>query len=278
LVITVHINFNNMNTLNKQASEVAAKTIVFITGAFVSADSWEKWQPFFEFEGYNTIAPPWPHKKATACTLRQRHPDAAIASQRLADLTNYYADIVKQLPEKPILIGHSLGGLIVQLLVQRGLAEAGIAIHSLQPQGVMTFKFSFYKAGWGPLGFFTSAKKSYLMSFREWQYAFTNGMEYEEQKEAYYNLATPESKLVVRDAITSAAKINFSLPHVPLLFLAGGNDNFIPASLNYSNFKKYSHEDSITDYKEFENANHFVLGQPEWEEKAAYILNWIKTL
>jgi alpha-beta hydrolase superfamily lysophospholipase len=84
--------------------------------------------------------------------------------------------------------------------------------------------------------------------------------------------------LVVRDAITSAAKIDFAKPHAPLLFVAGGQDNFIPASLNYSNFKKYRDVNSITDYKEFENANHFVLGQPEWEEKAAYILNWIKTL
>lgn len=267
-----------MSTLNKQPGSLAAKTIVFITGAFVSAASWDKWRPFFEQSGYDTIAPAWPHKDASACTLRKRHPDAAIASQRLADLTEYYADIVKQLPQKPILIGHSMGGLITQLLVQRGLAEAGIAIHSLQPQGVMTFKFSFYKAGWGPLGFFTSTKKSYLMSFREWQYAFTNGMEYEAQKDAYYNLAVPESKLVVRDAITSAAKIDFAKPHAPLLFVAGGQDNFIPASLNYSNFKKYKDVNSITDYKEFEHANHFVLGQPEWEEKSAYILNWIKTL
>jgi pimeloyl-ACP methyl ester carboxylesterase len=256
--------------------KTTSKTIVFITGAFVGASCWDQWSIFFEAKGYKTYAPAWPHKDAPACTLRQRHPDAAIARQRLADLTNYYDGIVRQLLEKPILIGHSMGGLITQLLVQRGLAEAGIAIHSLQPQGVMTFKFSFYKAGWGPLGFFTSTKKSYLMSFTEWQYAFTNGMSYEDQKTAYYDLLTPESKLVVRDAITNAAKVDFTTPHAPLLFLAGGKDNFIPPSLNYSNFKKYKDAGSVTDYKEFETANHFVLGQPGWEEKADYILNWIK--
>ncbi|SDE02144.1 Pimeloyl-ACP methyl ester carboxylesterase [Mucilaginibacter pineti] len=255
-----------------------SKTIVFITGAFVSADCWDQWKIFFEDQGYKTIVPSWPHKNEPACTLRQRHPDAAIASQRLAGLTDYYDEIVRQLPEKPILIGHSMGGLITQLLLQRGIAEAGIAIHSLQPKGVMTFKFSFYKAGWGPLGFFTNTKKSYLMSFTEWQYAFTNGMGYEEQKKAYYDLLTPESKLVVRDAITNAAKIDFSRPHAPLLFLAGGKDNFIPASLNLSNFNHYQDEASVTAFKQFEDANHFVLGQPGWEEKAGYILNWLKTL
>lgn len=251
------------------------KTIVFITGAFVSSDCWNDWRTYFENLGYSTIAPSWPHKDAPACTLRQRHPDADVANQRLANLTSYFSAIVATLPEKPILIGHSMGGLITQLLLQKGQAFAGIAIHSLQPKGIFTFKFSFYKAGWKALGFFTDAHKTYLMSFPEWQYAFTNGMPYEQQKDGYYNLLVPESKLVVRDATTDAAKIDFERPHVPLLFISGSTDRFIPASLNYSNYKKYSHSASVTTYREFAGRNHFVLGQPGWEEIADYIQDWI---
>ncbi len=253
-----------------------SQTIVFITGAFVSNKCWDEWKIFFENRGYKTLAPAWPEKDAPSCTLRQSHPNGAIASLRLANLTDYFAEIVKQLPEKPILIGHSMGGLITQLLLQRDLASAGIAIHSLQPQGVFTFKFSFYKAGWGPLGFFTSTKKSFLMSFSQWQYAFTNGMPFEEQKVAYYRFLVPESKLAVRDAITKVAHVDFNKPHAPLLFVSGSTDNFIPASLNYSNYKKYQHSGSITDYKEFEGRNHFVLGQPTWEEDATYIADWLE--
>lgn len=255
-----------------------SKTIVFITGAFVSNDCWKEWRIYFENLGYTTLAPPWPYKDAPACTLRQRHPDADIAGLRLSILINYFAALVEKLPEPPILIGHSMGGLITQLLLQKGLASAGIAIHSLQPQGVFTFKFSFYKAGWPALGFFTNAAKSYLMSFAEWQYAFTNEMSYEAQKEGYYDLLIPESKLIVRDATTSAAKIDFSQPHQPLLFLSGSIDRFIPASLNYSNYKKYKHQASITHYKEFAGRNHFVLGQPGWQELAAYIFNWLSEI
>lgn len=254
---------------------ITSKTIVFITGAFVSSDCWNEWKAYFEQKGYTTLAPAWPYKDAPACTLRQRHPDADVASQRLANLTAYFAGIVEQLPEKPILIGHSMGGLITQLLLQKDLAAAGIAIHSLQPQGIFTFKFSFYKAGWGALGFFTDTRKTYLMSFTEWQYAFTNGMPFDVQKEAYYNLLVPESKLLVRDATTSAAKVDFARPHAPLLFLAGSTDRFIPASLNYSNYKKYTDRNSITDYKEFAGRNHFVLGQPDWKENVDFILNWL---
>ncbi len=113
------------------------------------------------------------------------------------------------------------------------------------------------------------------MSFTEWQYAFTNGMPFDVQKEAYYNLLVPESKLLVRDATTSAAKVDFARPHAPLLFLAGSTDRFIPASLNYSNYKKYTDSKSITDYKEFAGRNHFVLGQPDWKENVDFILNWL---
>ena len=254
---------------------IKSKTIVFITGAFVSNNCWNEWKTYFEEKGYKTLAPAWPFKDAPACTLRQRHPDADVAGLRLTKLTAYFAEIVQQLPEKPILIGHSMGGLITQLLLQKDLAEAGVAVHSLQPQGVFTFKFSFYKAGWGPLGFFTDTRKTFLMSFAQWQYAFTNGMPYEEQKQAYYDLLTPESKLLVRDAITSAAKIDFKRPHAPLLFIAGSTDHFIPASLNYSNYKKYSHARSVTEYKVFDGRNHFVLGQPGWEEIARHITSWL---
>ncbi|GAB4006364.1 alpha/beta hydrolase [Spirosoma migulaei] len=258
---------------------VRPKTIVFITGAFVSNDCWQEWQAYFQQKGYTTLAPAWPHKGAPADVLRNRQPDAQIASNRLAELTNYYAQIVGQLPEKPILIGHSIGGLMVQLLLQRGLGAAGIAIHSVPPQGIFTFKLSFLKAGWKALGFFTSTKESYLMSFKDWQYAFTNGMPVEQQKTAYHQFAIPESKLIVRDTITSAAHVDFSKPHAPLLLTAGSTDHTIPASLNYDNYLKYQHADSVTDYKEFKGRNHFVLGQPTWKEDADYILSWLnKTL
>jgi pimeloyl-ACP methyl ester carboxylesterase len=250
-------------------------TIVFITGAFIHHSCWNEWRIYFESKGYKTLAPPWPHKDASAEELRNRHPDAAVASNRLADVTNHYADIIKNLPDKPILIGHSIGGLMVQLLLQQGLGVAGVAIHSVPPQGIFTLKFSFLKAGWGPLGFFTSVKKSFLMSFKGWIYAFTNGMKPEQQTASYYSLAIPESKLIVRDTTTKAAHVNFENPHAPLLLTSGSEDHTIPASLNHSNYKKYWKSNSVTDYKEFKGRNHFVLGQPAWREDADYILEWI---
>lgn len=251
------------------------KTILFITGAFVSNESWNDWRDFYENKGYKTVAPPWPYKNDTAEKLRKRHPDPEIASIRLQQLLDYFEEIARSFSEKPIIIGHSIGGLIAQILNQKGLAAAVIAIHSVPPQGIMSFNFSFLKAGWGPLGFFTSTKKTFLMTFSQWQYAFTNDMPFELQKSGYEQLAIPESKLVVRDTITSVAKIDFSKPHSPLLLIAGDNDHTIPHQLNQKNFKKYTDKNSITDYKLFPGRNHFVLGQPGWQEIAIYISEWL---
>jgi pimeloyl-ACP methyl ester carboxylesterase len=253
-------------------------TIVFITGAFVHNSCWDNMRVYFESKGFTTLAPPWPHKDASPETLRNSHPNGEIASNRLASLTNHFDQVVRKLPENPILIGHSIGGLIVQLLLQRGLGYCGVSIHPVPPQGIFTTKFSFLKAGWRALGFFTPVRKSYLMSFKTWKYAFTNGMDCDTQKDSYYKYAIPESKLVVRDTITKAAKIQFDNPHAPLLITSGSTDHTIPASLNYDNYRKYKKKNTLSDYKEFSGRNHFVLGQPTWKEDADFIYEWIKKL
>jgi len=105
----------------------------------------------------------------------------------------------------------------------------------------------------------------------------TNGMALADQQKAYDENVIPESKRISRDGLTSAAKIDFTKAHAPLLFIAGSTDNIMPSSLNYSNYKKYKDHKSITDFKEFEGNNHFVLGLPNWKQTADYILNWIKS-
>lgn len=253
-----------------------SKTVVFITGAFVSHSCWDEWRTYFESKGYSTIAPPWLHKEGTAAELRARQPnDVALATLHLEDLVNHYISIIKGLPEKPIVIGHSYGGMLTQIMVNRDLAAAGVAIHSIPPLGVFPYEFSFLKAGWKSLGLFTSLEETYLMSFEDWQYAFVNGMSFNDQIASYEKYIIPESKTVARDALTPAAKVDFAKPHVPLLFTAGDTDHITPAHLNQRNFKAYEENGSILEYKLFTNRNHYVLGLPTWKEDADYILQWI---
>lgn len=268
----------NKKTKGKAATTTTnTKTVVFITGAFVSHTGWSEWRKYFEAKGYKTVAPAWPHKDGTAEELRDLHPDdnPDLAGMTLQELIDHHVDIVAKLPEKPILIGHSTGGLLVQLLVNRGLAAAGVAIHPFPPQGVIPYEFSFLRAGWRALGF-GSQRKTYLMSLPTWQYAFVNGMPYEEQKRAYDENVTPESKRLARGALTKLASVDFDKPHAPLLITAGDKDHIIPATLNRRNYDRYPQNSSVTEYKNFPGRNHFVLGQDTWREDADYIVEWLQ--
>lgn len=255
---------------------IQAKTVVFVTGAFVTHLGWDPWKAYFESKGYKTIAPPWPYKDSPPAVLRDRPPyDTDLATLTLSEVIDSYIDIVKGLPEKPIVIGHSLGGLMTQIIVNRDLAAAGVAIHPVPPFGVFPYEFSFLRAGWKALGLFTSTKKTYLMSFKDWQYAFVNGMPLKEQQLAYDQNTIPESKTVARGGLTRAAAVDFKKPHAPLLITSGSEDNIIPPHLNFRNFKRYVKNGSVVDYKEFQGRNHYVLGQPTWKADADYILNWL---
>jgi len=258
---------------------IKTKNIVFVTGAFVNSSSWDDWQSYFQAKGYTTTAPPWPFKNGTSDELRKKQPkDRDLAALTLSEVIESYVKVVKSFPEKPIVIGHSLGGLMTQIIVNRDLAAAGVAIHPVPPLGVFPYEFSFLKAGWKALGLFSSLKKTYLMSFKDWQYAFVNGMPLKEQQVAYDKYTIPESKTAARGGLTSAAKVDFKKSHPPLLITSGSEDTIIPAHLNIRNYNRYVKNDSVLNYKEFPGRNHFVLGQPTWKEDADYILEWLSRL
>jgi pimeloyl-ACP methyl ester carboxylesterase len=254
---------------------IQSKTVLFITGAFVSNSGWAEWQKYFESKGYTTYAPAWPCKDGTAAEQRNRHPDKALAALTLQQVVDFYANFAKKLPEKPIIIGHSLGGLITQLLVQQDLGTMAVAYHSVPPQGVLSFEFSFLKSLTPPLGIFKSIDSPYMMSFEHWQYTFTNGMSLKDQKAAYEANAVPESRRAIRGGLSSTARIDFKKPHAPLLFVSGSEDHIMPASLNKKNYKKYRQNGSITEYKEFAGRNHLAAAQPTWKEDADFILGWL---
>jgi pimeloyl-ACP methyl ester carboxylesterase len=274
--MTVHVSALNQTKQGEIAMSVETKNVVFVTGAFVSHLGWNPWIEYFEEKGYRAMAPPWPFKDGTARELRDRQPDDTdLAALSLSDVTHHFANIAKTFADKPIVIGHSTGGLITQILVNRDLAAAGVAIHSVPTLGVFPYELSFLRGGWRSLGLLTSVRKTYLMSFKKWQYAFVNGMPLEEQQKAYEENIIPESKTLARSGLSQAAAVDYDKPHAPLLFTSGSADNIIPPHLNFRNFRRYQQNGSVLEYKEFPNRNHFVLGQPTWREDADYILDWL---
>ncbi len=253
-----------------------SKTIVFIHGMFVTPACWETWTGYYRAKGYRCLAPAWPGRDQPVETLRNNHPDPQLSKLTLEDVVEYYAGIIENLDEKPILIGHSMGGLIVQLLLQRDLAIAGIAIDSAPPLGVITTQWSFLKSNWPLISPLVSKYEPYYMPFEHFQYTFVHTLPLTEQKAAYDTQVVPESRQVAQGTLSATAKIDFKKAHAPLLLIAGSDDRIVPASLNQTNYQKYRASlPSITDFKEFPGRTHFIIGQQNWAEVADYISSWL---
>jgi pimeloyl-ACP methyl ester carboxylesterase len=260
------------------SSNPSAPAIVFIAGAVVTTNCWDDWKTFFEGEGYTCYALAWPHKDAPAAVLRSQHPHSPIAQNGLPEVLKVYTNFIAQLPVKPIVIGHSYGGLIVQLLLQQDAVAAGVAIESAPPRGVVVWSWSLFRSVLPMLGLFSSLKTTFLPTFAQWQYAIANGLPLAAQQSSYENLAAPESKKLIRQALSRHARVDFRRPHAPLLFLAGGADHIMPAALSRANYRRYRHAQSITEYQELPGRSHAMLGQPTWREDAALVLRWLQRL
>jgi pimeloyl-ACP methyl ester carboxylesterase len=252
------------------------KTIVFIHGMYMSPASWEKWIQYFQLDGYTCLAPAWPGRDKPVEALREHYSDPQLAKLTLDDILQDISGLIYDLPEKPVLIGHSMGGLVVQLLLQKDLAAAGVAIDSAPPMGVLSTKWSFLKSNLPHITPFVSPDHPIQMTFPRFQYTFVNDLPLEEQQAAYNKYVVPESRRVPRQSLT--AKVDFKKPHPPLLLIAGSADHLIPASLNRTNYNRYKSSPSATVFKEFPGRTHYIIGQKNWEEVAGYIAAWLDSL
>ena len=251
--------------------------ILFIHGMFMNNECWNKWKNYYESQGYTCLAPPWPGHEGSPVELRAKHPPKELEKLTLTDIVNQFEKIINGFDSPPALIGHSMGGLAAQILINRGLGACGIAIDPAPPAGVFTTKWSFLKANFPVINPFKGNTPD-LISFSRFSYAFVNELPTQEQHDAYESFVVPESRNVPRSSTGKAGKVDFRKEHNPLLIIAGGNDNIIPSSLNLSNYKKYSNKTSRTDFKEFAGRTHFIIGQENWQEVAEYVIDWIGKL
>ena len=253
-----------------------AKTIVFVHGMYMTPLCWEHWERFFRAKGYECLAPAWPGRDHPVEVLRRRHPDPKLGSLTLSEILRHHTRLIASLDQKPILIGHSMGALAVQLLLQQGVGSAAVAIDSAPPMGVFTTKWSFLKSNWPHITPFASLQEPIAMTFERFQYTFVNNMPLAQQKAAFERYVVPESRRVPRESLT--ARIDFKKSHAPLLLIAGSEDHIIPAALNRTNYKKYRNASSQVAFKEFAGRNHFTIGQDRWEEVALYVDAWINRI
>jgi pimeloyl-ACP methyl ester carboxylesterase len=254
----------------------STNTIVFIHGLFMNPKSWQAWMQYFTDLGYKCYAPAYPFHEGEPERLRSQV-NKELGNLTLSAVINEIVNFIEQLSEKPIVIGHSMGGLIVQKLIAMDKVAAGVCIHSAPPNAMISAQWSFLKANFPVINPFKGDTIFY--STVDWfHYAFCNTMSIEQAQNAYNQFVVPESRNIPRSSTKADGKLDFSLPHKPLLFIAGEKDNIVPANLNKKNFEAYKDKNSRRDFKLFPGRSHFVCGQDGWREIAEFTQNWITQL
>jgi pimeloyl-ACP methyl ester carboxylesterase len=252
--------------------------VVFIHGAFMSAESWDPWRQRFEARGYRCVAPAWPFLDHPLEDL-QRAPDPLFGKLGIGEIVDNYASIIRGFEAPPILVGHSFGGLFVQMLLDRGLGAAGVAIDPAPPKGVLPGMNSI-RAGLPVLLGWGSWQSVRRMSYRHFQWAWVHTLGEPEQRSAYDQHVIPTSGRIFLQAllapVSDVTKVNYRNGlRGPLLIIAGGLDRTVEARMNLANFHKYARATAVTDYREFPGRTHWIVGQPGWEEVADHAMDWL---
>ena len=257
---------------------MAKKTIVFVHGLWIHSSSWQPWMEYFNQQGYTSINPGWPGDSPTVAECRSNA--NAIANRGVGEIVAGYAKIISTLAEPPIVIGHSFGGLITQVLLGRGLAAAGVAIDPAPMKGVWQLPFSALKASFPVLGNPLNFKKAVSLSFDQFRYGFANAVPEEEAKQLYERWTIPAPARPLFQAATasfagSETKVDTkNTNRGPLLITGGEKDHIAPPVLGRASMKKYN-ASVRTDFKLFESRGHSLIVDHGWKEVAEYALGWL---
>ena len=255
-------------------------TIVLVHGLWMTPRCWENWITHYENKGFRVFAPAYPGFEVEVEALRAD--PTPIATANLEQTIDALSEFVDDLEAPPILMGHSFGGALTQVLLDRGLGSAGVVIDSAPPQGVRTTPLTQLRSLFPLLSHPSNRNKAAGFTPSQFHYAFTNTMPEKESNEVYdrYHIPAPGSWLFKN--LPDNYLPGHALTHVnfannkrsPLLFIGGEMDHIMPPAVNKSNMKKYARSTALTEYKEFQGRDHFTCGAPGWQQVADYALEW----
>jgi non-heme chloroperoxidase len=259
----------------------AATPVVFIHGLWLHADSWGPWVDLFQEAGYAPIAPGWPGDSGTVKETRS-HPER-VAGHGIDDIVEHYAQIIGGLGAKPVVIGHSFGGLIAQRLLGQDLAAGGVGIDAAPIKGVVYLPLSSLRVASVALRNPANRKRAVSLTPEQFRYGFGNAVPAEESTELYERWAIPSPGKPLFEAAManlsrhSPAKVNTAnATRGPLLLTAGGQDHTVPRAITKSTLKRYRKSPAVTDYQEFPDRGHSLALDDGWRDVADAVLAWLK--
>jgi pimeloyl-ACP methyl ester carboxylesterase len=255
--------------------------VVFIHGLWLLPSSWDRWATVFEDAGYTALTPGWPDDP-TSVEEANAHPEV-FAHKTVGQVADHYTEVIGQLESKPVVIGHSFGGLLTQIVAGRGLAAASVAIDPAPFRGVLPLPISALKSASPVLGNPLNRNRAVPLTYEQFRYGFANAVSEDEAKELYETFAVPASGAPLFQAATAnlnpwtEAKVDTENPERgPLLIISGERDNTVPWAIANASFKKQQRNEAVTEIVEMPNRGHALVVDSGWREVADTALAFVQ--
>jgi len=252
--------------------------IVLVHGLWLTPRSWESWKARFEQRGHEVLAPAWPHMEREVEALR-RDP-SVLNGLGVTEVVDHYDRIIRGLETPPVIMGHSFGGMITELLLDRGLGAAGVALSPAPVKGVLRLPPAELRTIWPALRNPATRKKTVALTPKQFHFSFTNTMNEADSEAAYERYYIPgPGRMLYQAAFANfnphaVTKVDFhSDDRPPLLVIGNDQDHTVPASVSREAATRLAKSKAVVDYKEYEGRPHFPTA-PGWEAVADYALDW----
>jgi len=265
----------------EQANAAGRTPVVFIHGLWLLPSSWDRWGKVFEEAGYAALTPGWPDDPETVAEAKA-HPEV-FAHKTVGQVADHYAEVIAQLKKKPVVIGHSFGGLLAQIVAGRGLSAASVAIDPAPFRGVLPLPFSALKSASPVLGNPANRNRAIPLTYDQFRYAFANAVSEDEARELYDTFAVPASGAPIFQAAAAnlnpwtEVKVDTKNPdRGPLLIIGGEKDNTVPWAIANASYKQQKRNPGVTEIIEMPNRGHALVIDNGWHEVAERALAFVQ--
>ena len=275
-----------MSISSREAAEIAAanqsdrRPVVFVHGLWLLPTSWDPWRELFEQRGYATLAVDWPRDPVSVEEAR-RDPDA-FAGTGVGEVADHVAEVIGRLDRKPIVIGHSFGGLLAQNIAGRGLGVAAVAVAPAPTRGVLPLPFSALKSASPVLRNPLNMKRAVPLTYEQFRYGFANAVPEDEARELYdaFHVAAAGRPLFQAatanlDPHTEAQADAKNPERGPMLVISGEKDHIVPWRLANAAYRKQRHNPADTEIVELPGRGHSLVIDHGWPGVAEAALTFL---
>jgi pimeloyl-ACP methyl ester carboxylesterase len=265
----------------KEANAATGTTVVFIHGLWLLPSSWDAWRQRFAEAGFATLTPSWPDDPETVEDARAN--PQVFAKKTIGQVADHVEQVVARVTGKPVVIGHSFGGLLAQIIAGRGLSAASVAIDPAPFRGVLPLPISSLRSAMPVLGNPANYGRAVTLTFDQFRYGWANAVSETEAKELYDRFHVAASGAPLFQAATAnlnpwtEAKVDTrNSQRGPLLLISGGQDHTVPWAITNASFKKQHHNSAVTEIVEVPNRGHALTIDDGWREVADTALAFVK--